>query len=70
MQSEKPPTYLCAVESCADPECLVRGGPALTTFFHFLLFTSWWVGEDPNPTKSAIIGPPGKHHLNGVSLAC
>ena len=27
--------------------------------------------EDPNTTISgAIIGPPAKHHLNGVSLAC
>ena len=26
--------------------------------------------EDPNTTKRAIIGPPEKRHLNGVSLLC
>ena len=48
---------------CADPESFVRGGPTLTTFF-------FEGKEDPNKYyyKRAIIDPPSKHHLNGVSL--
>ena len=48
-----------------DPESFVRGGPALTTFFFFLLIEEW--GEDLNTTIS---GPSSARHLNGASLAC
>ena len=47
----------------------VRGGggggcPTLTTFF----FSWWWNRGSKHHYKRAIIGPPAKHHLNGVSL--
>ena len=39
--------------------------------WRFLFFFSWWGEGDPNTTiRRAIIGPPAKRHLNGVSLAC
>ena len=46
-----------------DPESFVRGGPDWFCFF------SWW-GDRGSEChyKWAIIGPPAKHHLNGVSL--
>ena len=43
----------------ADPESFVRWCPTLTVFF--LLFFIWGI-------FSAIIGPPAKHHLNGVEV--
>ena len=43
--------------SCADLESFVRG-------HHFLVDKG---SKDPNTT---IISPPGKRHLNGVSVAC
>ena len=54
--------------TCADPESFVRGGPNLITFFCF--FFSWWGDRGSKYRyKWAIIGPPAKRHLNGVSLA-
>ena len=47
--------------TCADTESFGRGSPILT------FFRRW---EDPNThLKRAIIVPPAKRHLNGVSLA-
>ena len=46
------------------PESFVRGGPALTTFFFFLLVEEW--GEDQNTTIS---GPSSARHLNGGRFA-
>ena len=56
--------------SCADPENFVRGSPTLTAFFlSFFLVDKG--KEDLNTTiRRAIIGPPAKRYLNGVSLAC
>ena len=55
--------------TCADPESFVRGGPNLIAFFFFFLVDEGF--EDLNTTINewAIIGPPAKLHLNGVSLA-
>ena len=62
------PEHAKLTYSCADPESLARGGP---TFFYK-------GKDDPNSANSvppsvrqrnAIIGPPAKRHLNGVSLA-
>ena len=40
-------------------------------FFFFFFFLVDEEREDPIPQyKRSIIGPPAKHHLNGVSLAC
>ena len=49
---------------CADPESFVRGGPTLTSVLEGR--------DDPSEFnyKRAIIGPPAKRHLYGVSLAC
>ena len=46
------------------------GGPTFPTFFIFFHCFSWW-GERGSKYhyKCAIIGPPAKLHLNGVSLA-
>ena len=61
--------------SCVDPQSFVRGGPTWTTCF-FVRFFFWggggwggWSGKRYH-FKRAIIGPPAKCHLNGVSLAC
>ena len=54
----------------SDPESFVRGGPNLIAFsFFFFLVDEGF--EDLNTTINewAIIGPPAKPHLNGVSLA-
>ena len=53
-----------SVHACADPENFVRGGPTCFSF-------SWWGegGFKYHHDKRAIIGPPAKRHLNGVSLA-
>ena len=52
--------------TCADPECFVRGGPALSMFFFSLM------GKDLSKYhyEWAIFGPPAKRHLNGISQAC
>ena len=52
--------------SCADPESFVRGVQLWQRFF-----LVWW-GEEGSKYhyKRAMIGPPAKRHLNGVSLAC
>ena len=62
------------LQTCADPESFVRGGPTLTFFFFFFFFFFFLVDEgrkDPNTTIS-IIGPPAKRHLkwrfDGVSM--
>ena len=48
---------------CADPEKSFRGDPTLPSFFK--------VDEGSKyHFKRALIGPPAKRHLNGVSLAC
>ena len=47
---------------CADPESFARGGPTLQRFFYGRLQIPLY--------KRAIIGPPVKRHLNGVSLVC
>ena len=52
--------YLSLSCSCADPENFVRGGQ----FFVVVVDEGW------DNYKGAIIGPPAKHHLNGVLLAC
>ena len=52
-------------EASADPESFVRGGPTLARFF-FLVEEG---RADSGNQKWAIIGPPAKRHLNGVSLA-
>ena len=53
--------------SCADPESFFRGGTTFFTFFFSFLFLVDEGREDPNQHyKWAIIGPPEKHHLNGV----
>ena len=45
-----------------------RGSNFDNFFFFFLVDEE---REDPNTTiRRAIIGPPAKRHLNGVSLAC
>ena len=50
--------------SCADPESFVRGVRLWQLFF------CYEGREDPNANeKRAIIGPPAKRHLNGISLA-
>ena len=70
----------CQKISCADLEFCQRG-PTLTVwgifgvflggiFLVFLLVDEG--RKDPNEfhCKRAIIGPPPKRHLNGVSMAC
>ena len=66
--------FPCWDMSCADPENFARGGPTLTTFsfllfvfFVFFVFLSGFGGSKYH-YKRAIIGPPAKRHLNGVSL--
>ena len=52
---------------CVDPEKIISYYPTST----FLVVYEWF--EDLNLKycyKRAIIGPPAKRHLNGVSLAC
>ena len=51
--------------TCTNPESFVRGGLTLTRVFLEGM-------DDPSKChyKPAIIGPPAKRHLNGVSLAC
>ena len=58
------------MHTCADPESFVGGGPLLTTFFFSFVFLEG--REDPSQYhyKRAIIDPPAKRHLNGVSMAC
>ena len=58
--------------ACADAESSVGACQTLTTFFFYFLVDEG--REDPNTTKSwqsspAILSPPAKRHLNGVSLA-
>ena len=55
--------------SCLDPESFVRGVPISTTFFSYSFSFLFWLvgGEDPKPTKNAIIDPPAKRHLNGFA---
>ena len=56
--------------TCADPESFVIRGPIVMLFF-LLFFFSWWgEGGSRYHYKRAIIGPPAKCHLNGVSLVC
>ena len=59
--------------SSADPESFFRGGQTLTTFFCLFICFVFLVDDGrkyPKPHyKRAIIGPPAKRHLNGVSLA-
>ena len=62
--------------ACSDPESFAVG--ANFEFFFLGFFwggggggLSWW--DERGSTyhyKQVIIGPPVKHHLNGVSLAC
>ena len=54
--------------SCADSESFIRGGPTLTTFFLFSFLVN--KGGSKYNYKRAIIGPPAKRRLNGVSLTC
>ena len=51
--------------TCAGSESFVRGGPTLTTLFLFDEGREW----SKYHYKRAIIGPPAKHHINGVLLA-
>ena len=51
----------------AGQDCFYRGGLTLTTFFFFFSVDERRGLE--YHYKRAIIGPPGKRHLNGVSLA-
>ena len=48
----------------------VRGGPNLTLFVNFYFLID--VGREGSQYlyKQAIIDPPAKRHLNGVTLAC
>ena len=39
-------------------------------FFFFFFFNDQGEGESKYHYKRAIIGPPPKRHLNGVSLEC
>ena len=50
---------------CPDPENFARGGPTVQRFF-----LKGGGGDQIPLYKRAIIGPPVKRHLNGVSLAC
>ena len=58
--------------ACADPESFVRGSPTLITIFFLLFFVFSLMREEgsKNHYTRAIIDPPAKHHLNGLSLAC
>ena len=47
--------YVYTRDTCADPECLVRGGQTFTTFFKLM-----GGGGSKNLYKRAIIGPSGK----------
>ena len=57
------------VITCADPESFVRGGPNLITFFFFFFFSCLGERGSEYHYKWAIISPPAKRHINGVSLA-
>ena len=57
----------CVDESMRNPESFVRGGPTLT-FFSFFFRSDEGRGYKYHK-KQAIIGPPAKHNLNGISLA-
>ena len=50
------------LDSCADPESFVRGGPNLITFLFFLVDG---VIEDPN---TAINGPPSASQRNAMAF--
>ena len=76
--SDQPGHLPGQIRACADPESFVRGVLLLQSFFflkiiylffYFLFFFDEW-REDPNKYhyKRAIISPPSKRHLNGVSL--
>ena len=65
-KSGMPGSFLKQSHTCPDPGSFVRGGPTLTF--------SWREGggglvDEGREDKWAIIGPPVKCHLNGVSLA-
>ena len=46
----------------------VRGGREGGSNFDNVFFSWWWKRGSRHHYKRAIIGPPVKHHLNGVSL--
>ena len=61
---KRDPALKCAElceHSCADPASFVRGGPNLKSFFFFLV-------DEGIHYNWAIISPPAKRHLKGVSL--
>ena len=59
-------TLFCYLHACADQESFVRGGSTQKTF----CFCFSWGGERQSKYHYnwAIIGPPAKRHLNGISL--
>ena len=48
---------------------LIKRGSNFDNVFSFSFFSSWGMGGSKYHYKWAIIGPPAKSHLNGVSLA-
>ena len=54
--------------SCMHSESFARGDLTWTTFFLLLFCCLWGEGGIKYHYKQAIIGPPAKRHLNGVSL--
>ena len=50
---------------------ILSKGSNFDNVFFFSFYFSWWrEGVSKYHYKRAIIGPPAKRHLNGVSLAC
>ena len=63
--------YLYEKPTCADTGSFVRGGPTLTfLFFNFFIYFFYLMRRFKYHYKWAIISPPTKRHLNGISLAC